>query len=48
MQYPVEFIPDESRNQIFFTLLTLTPILFTVFGLLDQPLPTPIASNYTF
>jgi hypothetical protein len=48
MQRPLEFIPDEYRNQIFFTLLALTLVLFTVFRLLDQPLRTRVAQNYTF
>jgi hypothetical protein len=45
MQHPLEFIPDEYRKRIFFTLLVLTLILFAVFRALDQPLRTPAAPN---
>ncbi len=45
MQHPLEFIPDEYRKRIFFTLLALTLSLFAVFRVLDQPLRTPVAPN---
>jgi len=45
MQHPLEFIPDQYRKLIFFTLLILTLILFGVFSVLDAPLRTPAAPN---
>jgi hypothetical protein len=48
MQHSLEIISAAYRKQIFFTLLARTLILFAVFRVLDQPLPTPIAPDYTF
>ena len=45
MQHPLEFIPNQYRRRIFFTLLILTLILFGVFSFLDIPLRTPAAPN---
>ena len=45
MQHPLEFIPNQYRRRIFFTLLILTLILFGVFSILDIPLRTPAAPN---
>jgi len=45
MQHPLEFIPAEYRQRIFFTFLALTLILFAIFRLLDQPLQTDAAPN---
>ena len=45
MQHPLDFIPDEYRKRIFFTLLALTLSLFAVFRVLDQPLRTHVALN---
>jgi len=45
MQHPLESIPTEYRQRIFFTFLALTLILFAIFRLLDQPLQTESAPN---
>jgi hypothetical protein len=45
MRHPLEFVPNEHRKQLFFTLLSLTLVLFAVFRVLDQPLRTPAAPN---
>jgi hypothetical protein len=45
MQHPLEFIPTEYRQRIFFTFLALTLTLFAIFRLLDQPLQTDTAPN---
>jgi hypothetical protein len=45
MKHPLENFPNEYRKRTFFTLLTLTLILFAVFSVLDQPLRTSAAPN---
>ena len=45
MQHPLEFFPTQYRKHVFFTLLSLTLILFAIFRVLDQPLRTPAAPN---
>jgi len=45
MRHPLESIPGEYRQRIFFTFLALTLILFAVFRVLDRPLQTDAAPN---
>jgi hypothetical protein len=45
MDHPLEFVPEEYRKRLFFTLLALTLILFAIFRVLDQPLRTPASPN---
>ncbi|MEW6030324.1 MAG: hypothetical protein ACOYZ8_08495 [Chloroflexota bacterium] len=45
MKHPLEFVSAENRKPLFFSLLTLTLILFAVFRVLDAPLRTPAAPN---
>lgn len=45
MNHPLDFIPDNRRKPLFFSLLLLTLILFAVFRALDTPLRTAAAPN---
>jgi hypothetical protein len=45
MRHPLEFVPNKPRQQIFFTFIALTVILFAVFRVLNQPLRTDAAPN---
>lgn len=45
MRHPLEFVPQEARKPLFFTLLILTLSLFAVFRVLDTPLQTDYAPS---
>lgn len=45
MKHPLESIPNEYRQRIFFTLLFLTLVLLAIFRVLDAPLRAPAAPN---
>lgn len=45
MRHPLEFVPQEARKRLFFTLLILTLSLFAIFRILDTPLQTDYAPS---
>lgn len=45
MRHPLEFVPQEARKRLFFTLLVLTLSLFAIFRILDMPLQTDYAPS---
>lgn len=45
MEHPLQSIPPEYRKRSFFIFLTLTLVLYAVFGVLDAPLRTEAAPN---
>ncbi|HUF00564.1 MAG TPA: hypothetical protein VMN99_15010 [Anaerolineales bacterium] len=45
MRHPLESIPDEYRQRLFFTFLALTLVLFAIFRVLDKLLQTEAAPN---
>lgn len=45
MVHPLHSVPPAYRKRFFFTLLTLTVVLYFVFGILDAPLRTESAPN---
>jgi hypothetical protein len=45
MRHPLEFVPQEARKRLFFTLLLLTLSLFAIFRVLDTPLQTDYAPS---
>lgn len=45
MRHPLEFVPQEARKRLFFTLLILTLSLFAIFRILDMPLQTDYAPS---
>lgn len=45
MRHPLEFVPQEARKRLFFTLLVLTLSLFAIFRVLDTPLQTDYAPS---
>lgn len=45
MRHPLEFVPQEARKRLFFTLLILTLSLFAIFRVLDTPLQTDYAPS---
>lgn len=45
MRHPLEFVPQEARKRLFFTLLVLTLSLFAIFRILDTPLQTDYAPS---
>jgi hypothetical protein len=45
MRHPLEFVPNQQRKRLFFTVLALTLVLFAVLRVLDQPLRTEAAPN---